>query len=493
MTRRTIWIWTNLVVAVVVGCAKRPDPPPKNALEHEQTRQDYPPSYPNRTVLLYNAQRVLDPTLDAEARAASLELIDRLEAKDLEVDTLLAQGLSAPNSPDEIRRPLMRYLLRRGHPGMAAYVVTMLPTLDRSSPLRAEVLAWLASHPGPATLSQIVKLWAQESSTTGANEPRFRHMVEQISGTTWQEALLNGINSRAFDARGSAIEVLSTRVPATMLRMQVARMKPETEPMLVLQKFLDLFNYMPTNRGEFIQAATIYNQRSGMLDDAMAAARSWRRDYGYQFNIRDFHLISRIACDPLRANLRRTQLLMEAGKAIKARSHVAHKPARPGGKDDYLDNFWLQVDSFSLPDLWNLYLLNEMLSRPRVQVAMKLMADGDRHDTAGAWGGLVFYQNGQAEAILYPPDEGSSDDTRYHPPRLCIVHGRDSLCRFHAHFEKVDNASRAGPNAEELADARQQNYYGLVLTRLSDNSFCAHYYNPQGVVVSLGIFALRDN
>jgi hypothetical protein len=145
-----------------------------------------------------------------------------------------------------------------------------------------------------------------------------------------------------------------------------------------------------------------------------------------------------------------------------------------------------------MADLWNIYLLNEMLSRPRVQVSLRLMANGDMADRDSAWGGLVFYQNGQAEAILYPPDPRvKGDDLVYHPTRRLITDSRDSLCRFIGHFEKVDNADRVGPTGRELADAADGNYYGLVLTRTGADSFAAHYYNPQGVVVSLGKFPLR--
>ena len=43
---------------------------------------------------------------------------------------------------------------------------------------------------------------------------------------------------------------------------------------------------------------------------------------------------------------------------------------------------------------------------------------------------------------------------------------------------------------ESSLDARKGNYYLLVLTTLEEGSFCAHYANPDGVVVSLGQFPL---
>jgi hypothetical protein len=169
-----------------------------------------------------------------------------------------------------------------------------------------------------------------------------------------------------------------------------------------------------------------------------------------------------------------------------------HHAGQAEGDADYKDDFWLQVDKLSMADLWNIYLLNEMLSRARVQVSLRQMADGDMADRDSAWGGLVYYQNGQAYAILYPPDPRAKDgDLVYHPTQRFITDSRDSLCHFSGHFEKVNNKDRVGPTAKELEDARERNYYGLILTRTDKDGIAAHYYNPSGIVVSLGQYPLR--
>ena len=131
-----------------------------------------------------------------------------------------------------------------------------------------------------------------------------------------------------------------------------------------------------------------------------------------------------------------------------------------------------------------------MLLRPHEQSIFGWMATGDLNDKVSAWGGLVFYENGQAEASIYHPEKGS--DLEYQPQPNLIKDVRDSLCRFVCHFEKV-SSSRVGPTAKELKDAKDSGYYGLVLTRVGANVFCAHYYNSTGLVISLGEFPLRIN
>jgi hypothetical protein len=314
-------------------------------------------------------------------------------------------------------------------------------------------------------------------------------MVQRITRQQWDDALLNAINSATFDARGEALEVLQTRIDRNELHRRIMAQPARTDAIRAIQGMLEQFGYLPASREQFMTTVILHKVRRDMLNDAARLSIDWSHNHEYQFNIRDFHLLSRLSRDPLRANLTRTQLVLALGKDFQRRKHVRHEPTNG---QDYKDEFWLQVDKLSMADLWNLYLLNEMLSRPRVQVSLRLMADGDMADRDSAWGGLVFYQNGQAEAILYPPDPRvKGDDLAYHPTRRLITDSRDSLCRFIGHFEKVDNTGRVGPTAAELADAHEGNYYGLILTRTGPDSFAAHYYSTGGVVVSLGRFPLR--
>jgi len=142
----------------------------------------------------------------------------------------------------------------------------------------------------------------------------------------------------------------------------------------------------------------------------------------------------------------------------------------------------------TLAELWNLYLLVELLNKPHVQTGMRVMAERDHNDRTRAWGGLIYYRNGHAEPQLYEASKALGENDLRYPPTLDVLRlGRDALCLFHAHFEKVQNLDNAGPNSEELADSRANNMYGLVVTSVNESAFAAHYYNPRGQVVSLGI------
>ena len=105
---------------------------------------------------------------------------------------------------------------------------------------------------------------------------------------------------------------------------------------------------------------------------------------------------------------------------------------------------------------------------------------------------MTFTTAAQAEAKLYTPDRKvGENDMAYAGTKRLIGDGRNAMCRFVAHFEKAQNVSLAGPTKGELLQSRRGNYYGLALTSISERMFSAHYYNPQGQVVSLGLYPFK--
>ncbi len=491
-TRVLLLLACSAVLTVICGCPPPDSSPPINVEQYKKAEETQRVTWPKGTVSMYNRRRITDPNLSTEERIKSLELLEYLGEQDIGDQGELAEILTNPDSPPELKQIVLRILLKRDHPGLAVHVVKALPNMSADNELREAILTWLAKHPQPAVLSEIVKQWADETSITSPDEPRYRLIVERISGTGWEEALLEGINTPEFFARGSALEILAKRVDTKILRDKILQIDSKTEAMTVLQTFIQGFDYLPANQQELLSAVTVYKLDNDKLQRTAQWVRTWTTDFGYRFNIRDFHLISRLAYDPLRPKMLRIPLVLELKKKLDERDHAHAKQGGYEGTGHHVDEFMLQLETLSIADLWNIYLLDEMLKRPRVQVALRLMAEKDRDDRRTAWGGLNFYENGHAEAILYPPSlEYGENDLMYRPRKTTINDSRDCLCRFHAHFEKVDNSDRIGPDRLELLAAKQENFYGLVLTSLSNDTFCAHYYNPAGAVVSLGKFNFK--
>jgi len=482
-----------ILAIAMAGCeARQISLPPVTVEQYEASLSEVAADYPPRTVVLHNLRRVLDTKLPDQDRVASLNLVKKLDQADPGVRTQLAGILADEANGESLRLAVLEMLLGRDDPTLSAYAVRILPGLKADSPVREKILAWLSRNSAPGVLAQTVRLWAKEESPTGMEEPRFRETVERISGKHWEQALLDAINTPKFAASQEAVEILIARIPNKNLRARVGAMTPKTDLVLALKVLIRLFDYFPTNRAAVLCSMTVAKTPPVQLENASRLSAGWRQNYGYLFDVRDFYLLNELARDPIRKNFRRTQLILELARSFIKRPHVARKIVRASGPYDFSDQLSKHVDSLSMADLWNLQIINEMLSRPKVQMALKVMAEGDRADTKSAWGGLIFYENSQAEAKLYPANTSSgSDDLTYHATELLMKDGGASLCRFFGHFEKVKNAGRAGPTTDELRRAATENAYGLVLTRLGTDSFCAHYYNPKGLVISLGTFPLR--
>jgi hypothetical protein len=479
--------------AAVVGCeAHQINLPPVTVEQYEKRLSDSSADYPPRTVVLHNLRRVLDPKLSEADRVSSLNLVKRLDQDDPDVRSQLTGILADEANGESLRLAVLEMLLGKDDPTLSEYAVRILPGLKADSPIREKILAWLGRNPAPGVLAETVRLWDQEKSPTGLEEPRFRQTVERISGKNWDQALLEAVNTPNFPAAEQAIELLVARVPQDKLRAQVRAMPARTDVVMGLQVLIRRFDYFPTSRPAILGSMALGKTPPAQLEDASRLAADWRQNYGYLFDVRDFHLLNELARDPMRKNLRRTQLILELARSFIKRPHVPRKILRASGPYDFSDQLSKHVDSLSMADLWNLLIVNEMLSRPQVQMALKRMADLDLADTRIAWGGLIFYESGQAEARLYPADTSAGvDDLTYRPSAQLLKDGRASLCRFFGHFEKVNNAGRAGPTSDELHRAADENAYGLVLTRVTADSFCAHYFNPRGLVISLGTLPLR--
>lgn len=483
-----------IAILIAAGCSQPVQTAPVTVAEYDAVQKSDPQKYSQQVLLLQNLSRVLDPDLQAASRVASFELVVKLGGDDPKVRADLASVLTQPRTPPEVHQAVLSFLLKNDYPDLARYVVAAMTNLTKYSTLHQSILDWLTKHPTPVVLSELVKLWAGENPS-GPNEARYREAVAKITGKPWDESLIACINTPGFLAAPSALAVLTKRMPEAELRKRLGTAKPQTEAMSAIETSLSKFEYLPASATDAQTIVAFYDQHRTMVDDAARLADSWRGDYGYQFNPRDLHLISRMSQDPLRTNLRRTQLIQQIGSATNSRKHIA----RPAGSGE--DRFWQKVDSLTIADLWNLYLLNDFLVRPRTQMAVWVLSEKDREDRTAAWGGLMFYRAGQAEATVYPsleqPDLG---DLAYTPAPSgkgpdgeydFFALQRDSLCRFICHFEKTENSARVGPTPQELKDSNQGNYYGLILTTVSADSFAAHYFNPQGTVISLGVFPLK--
>ncbi|MCE5279264.1 MAG: hypothetical protein ABFD92_10665 [Planctomycetaceae bacterium] len=476
-----------ILAAVAAGCEEQIAAPPASSADYALRSRDPRTSYPRFVVVQYNLQRALDNSLPTDKRIESLKLADTLGGGEPQVREAIGELLGDTKAPDALREGALTFLLRRDAPGLGETLMKHWPVLAVNDRLREAAMGYLERNPNSQVFEGILKFWAELPAVSGVDENRYRRVVESTSKKPWAQALLDGINTPGFRAKGSAIKLLSRRLSGQELRTRIEQTPAQDPAMAALQLFLDRFNYIPADGPEFLAIVQAQQVQRKRLPDTERLFQLWQRNEMYVFNIRDLHLLTRLGSDPLRtATQGRLDLVAKVGKSFMGRTHVV------GGAVSGSSGFTAVSDRLSIADAWNLFLLDEMLNRPGMQRAIGALAMGDRTDKRSQWGGLVIYENGMASARIYAPDRMSGEnDQAYVPTQRMLDDATDCLCRFVGHFDQPQNAKQAGPTRQELVDARNGNYYGLTLSSITESSFAAHYYTPRGLVVSLGIFPLK--
>jgi hypothetical protein len=489
---RTLWVAGVVALAGMnMHCASQVTPPPQTLAEYEQMRVHSPDAYPRKTILMKNLQRVLDNHLATPERLESLKLVSFLGESDPAVQQRLATVLGDENSPYEVSQGVLDILLKSDYPGLAGYVVPALCRTDLDPILRDSILVWLTNNPSPEVLGEVIKLWAKDP-VNGDNEQRYQRIVEVVARKKWPDALMEGLNSPDVFPRAEALQILTQRQPIDVLKKTLMSVPPNNQMMAALQSFVENFDYFPTTSAEFEATEILFTHRLKQISEASRLYRQWAEEYGYQFKVNDFHLLSRMANDPLRTMLRRSDLILTLGQTLLPRQHVRYSSRQSDKAAIDTDEFPMQAQNLTMADLWNLYLINEMLTRPRIQSALKIIADRNRSEAGGPRSGLIFYQHGLVEAMLYPNSGERNARGQIKPSPKMVSDGCDALCRFYTHFEKVYNAGEVGPSLQEMQDAKEGSYYGLTLTSINEYAFSAHYYTPSGRIVSLGKFPFRQ-
>ena len=485
---------------------------PVTLTEYRQMGHSARKRYHDSGIIDHNVTRVSNPEHTEKARLASLELLlnmgnrtdsrGKVYKRDMltytDRDYLLTTLKDTTNTPPRLKNTILKYLLEKRHPGLGAYATAYLSASNANSkdPQIVEIRRLATNYflNSNSNVSNVIETWAKDKQPTEKQDKAFRDAIEMLTKKRWDEALFDSIISSNISAslKPKAWAVLARQKTKEDLK-QMIKERPVYSDMdanariflLALKTFLEKFDYLPTNEHQFLYTIILYN-KSQHRDDLFAGAvkmyNQWKHEFEYKFNIYDYHLLSRMKRDPIRKSFKRHKLEGEIGKILTKRKHLPCKAVKSV-------RFWDHVDSLSMSDLWNIYLLNDLFSKPHSLASFVKMANFDRQYYPNcAMAGLVFYENSNAYPEPYDPDQKkSTSDLVYAPSKKLITASRDALCRYICHFEKVKNGKRAGPTKAELKEAMTEGWNGIIFTQVDKNHFTAHYFNPKGVVISLGV------
>lgn len=154
------------------------------------------------------------------------------------------------------------------------------------------------------------------------------------------------------------------------------------------------------------------------------------------------------------------------------------------------------ADRLSWGDLIALRCVDEALSDAGVASALLQQRELDMADTRAEYGGLLRCDQDAGDgrpragfaAVLYPPREGERrGDAEFVTPLDMLEQSDVALAHYHFHAQSVRNDRFAGPSPKDLSYAGRFGRTCVVFTSLGENALNADYFQPDGVVIDLGV------
>jgi hypothetical protein len=194
----------------------------------------------------------------------------------------------------------------------------------------------------------------------------------------------------------------------------------------------------------------------------------------------------------------RDQLLTELRTRLKGRkvyrrtadSHEKWTPAPEGLADNEAKLTWA--------DLISILVLDDALHDPNVARALFAQTEMDREDRTAEYGGLIKAAPDVApvgtppwNAVLYPPRPGNRrGDREFVASSDMISQGDRATAHYHFHVQERRNSDYAGPSHGDMNYAARMGRTCLVFTSVDSDALDADLYQPDGVVLDLGVIKL---
>jgi hypothetical protein len=152
----------------------------------------------------------------------------------------------------------------------------------------------------------------------------------------------------------------------------------------------------------------------------------------------------------------------------------------------------------SWADLVAVLVLDDAVRDPGVARALFAQAEMDREDRTAEYGGLIKSAPDVAptgtppwSAVLFPPRPGNrKGDREFVASADMIAQGDHAAAHYHFHAQDRRNSDYAGPSQGDLAYAARMGRTCLVFTSTDSDALDVDLYQPDGVVLDLGVIQL---
>lgn len=182
----------------------------------------------------------------------------------------------------------------------------------------------------------------------------------------------------------------------------------------------------------------------------------------------------------------RSELLEELRGRVRGREHfgrsVESQDRRPRERLDQVE------ERLGWGDVLQVLVLDTVVRGEGVAAALLRQAELDRKDTTTEYGGVLESPEAGAKVVLHMPrgSERGGDSTFVASPEM-IGASTYGLAHYHFHAQNWRQQEYAGPSPQDLEYAKRYGRACLVFTAVREGQLAVDYYQPDGVVVDLGV------
>ncbi len=149
------------------------------------------------------------------------------------------------------------------------------------------------------------------------------------------------------------------------------------------------------------------------------------------------------------------------------------------------------IKQLSWPDVLTILVVDDAMRSPQAESAIFPQVDADQRDDTTEYGGIISLRDDPASFarfVMYMP-RGSerAGDRRFFAPQELIDASELALAQYHFHVQTWRNSDFAGPSVEDLQFASRFGRTCLVLSGVAEGRLNVDFYQPDGVVIDLGM------
>lgn len=399
----------------------------------------------------------------------------------LEPDGLLTdvQGVAFVNSlmPTEtdpvVRHKVSELAVLRGWPEVTSALIRSLAKVDRAIPdqARPEYMALLELHPDQS-IEEIVFQTFIEQGDGG---------VSRLRRDSWN--LLSRLDASG-EIRVELLAGLLDQPPSE-----------GNQTLSALRRGLLEFRTIPLTGEELEWLTDLY------ASDDLVAQQWWNDvagvvaslDKAQQRGLRVRHLEALRWASRNRSELlssTRSELDAELTRRLAGREHRRRTGEVIRFRSESLDTW---RDQMAWADFLTALVIDDAVGTERIRAALFSQAESDRQDTTTEYGGIIRISIRDHEpdtyvAADYPPKPVMREsDTSFVASPEMFKEGTRALAHYHFHVQKANNGRYAGPSFGDMQYAATYGRACVVFTSLDENTMGVDLYQPDGVVIDLGM------